>query len=106
MTYEKYLKLSTAIRLLIAVALVFVQTVVSTWLVVGKIVPYLSGIDGMTMLGMFNSGMLYSVLLVAVCLLIDFGIFKLYDRHVEKKEHELLMKEIYETDEAKAESSR
>ena len=106
MTYEKYLKLSTAIRLLIAVALVFVQTVASTCLVVGKIVPYLSGIDGMTMLGMFNSGMLYSVLLVAVCLLINFAIFKLYDRHVEKKEHELLMKEIYETDKEKAEGSR
>ena len=106
MTYEKYLKLSTAIRLLIAVALVFVQTVTSTWLVVGKIVPYLSGIDGMTMLGMFNSGMLYFVLLVGVCTLIDIGVFKLYNRHVEKKENELLMKEIYETDKETAKGSR
>lgn len=106
MTYEKYLKRSAAIRILMAVALVVVQSAASTWLVVEKIVPYLSGIDGMTMLCIFNAGMLYSVLLVAVCLLIDFGIFKLYDRHVEKKEHELLMKEIYETDKEKAEGSR
>lgn len=106
MTYEKYLKLSTVVKFLIAVALVFVQSVASTWLVVGAIVPYLSGIDGMTMLGMFNSGMLYSMLLVGVCTLVDIGIFKLYSRHVDKKENELLMKEIYETDKEKAEGSR
>jgi hypothetical protein len=106
MTYEKYLKLSIVIRLLIVVALVFVQSAASTWLVVGKIVPYLSGIEGMTMLGMFNSGMLYSLLLIGACALLDWGVFKLYNRHVEKKEHELLMKEIYETDKEKAEGSR
>ena len=106
MTYKKYLKLSTAIKFLIVIALVFVQSAASTWLAVEKIVPYLSGIEGMTMLGMFNFGMIDSALFIAVCLLMDWCIFKLYNRHVEKKEHELLMKEIYETDKEKAESAR
>ena len=106
MTYTNYLKLSTVIKFLIPIALVFVQSVASTWLVVGTIVPYLSGIEGITMLGMFNFGMLYSLALIAVCALIDWCVFKLYERHVTKKENELLMKEIYETNEEKAESTR
>lgn len=106
MTYQDYLKLSPAIKFLIIIALVFVQSIASTWLVVEKIIPYLSGIEGMTMHGMFNAGMLYSVLLIIVSLLMDFGILNLYDRHVTKKENELLMKEIYATDKETAESSR
>ena len=106
MTYEKYLKLSTAIKFLIVIALVFVQSAASTWLAVEKIVPYLSGIEGMTMHGMFNVGMVYAVLLIIACLLMDDGALKLYELHTEKKEHELLTKEIYAKDEEKAESAR
>lgn len=94
MTYEKYLKLSTLFMVLLIIGLVFVQSFLSMLLVTQVIVPWISSFDKVTMNGMFNFGMIYSVLLIVVCLCIDYLVLALYRKHTDKKESKLLNKEL------------
>ena len=94
MTYEKYLKLSTLFMVLLIIGLILVQSFLSMLLVTQVIVPWISSFDEASMLGAFNFGMMYSVLLIAVCTGIDYVVLGLYRKHVEKKEFKLLNKEL------------
>lgn len=94
MTYEKYLKLSTLFMVLLPIGLVLVQSFLSMLLVTRVIVPWISSFDEASMLGAFNFGMIYAVLLIAVCTGIDYVILGLYKKHVSKKDFKLLNKEI------------
>lgn len=92
MTYEKYLKLSTLFMVLLPIVLILVQSFLSMLLVTQVIVPWISSFDEASMLGAFNFGMIYCILLIAVCTGIDYAIFGLYKKHVSKKESKLLNK--------------
>ena len=92
MTYEKYLKLSTLFMVLLPIVLILVQSFLSMLLVTQVIVPWISSFDEASMLGAFNFGMIYCILLIAVCTGIDYVVFSLYRKHVYKKESKLLNK--------------
>lgn len=94
MTYEKYLKLSTLFMVLLPIGLILVQSFLSMLLVTQVIVPWISSFDEASMLGAFNFGMIYCILLIAVCTGIDYVVLGLYRKHVEKKEFKLLNKEL------------
>jgi hypothetical protein len=94
MTYAKYIKLSTLFRVLLIIGLIFVELFLSTLWVAQVIIPWISSFDEASMLGAFNFGMIYSVLLIAACTGIDYVVLGLYRKHVEKKEFKLLNKEL------------
>lgn len=94
MTYEKYLKLSILFMVLLVIGLVFVQSFLSMLLVTQVIVPWISSFDEASMLGAFNFGMIYCILLIAVGAGIDYVVFGLYKKHVSKKKSKLLNKEL------------
>ncbi len=94
MTYEKYLKLSVFFMLLLIIGLILVQSFLSTLLVTQVIIPWISSFDKVGMLGVFNFGMIYSLLYMAVCLCIDYVVLSLYRKHTDKKESKLLNKEL------------
>lgn len=94
MTYEKYLKLSTLFMALLPIGLIFAQSFLSMLLVTQVIIPWISSFDEASMLSAFDFGMMYSVLLIAVCTGIDYVVLGLYRKHVDKKESKLLNKEL------------
>lgn len=94
MTYEKYLKLSALFMVLLTIGLILVQSFLSMLLVTQVIIPWISSFDEASMLSAFNFGMIYSVLLIVVCIGIDYVVLGLYRKHTDKKESELLNKEL------------
>ena len=94
MTYEKYLKLSTLFMVLLPIGLILVQSFLSMLLVTQVIVPWISSFDEASMLGAFNFGMIYCILLIAVCTGIDYVVLSLYKKHVGKKRLKLFNKEL------------
>lgn len=94
MTYEKYLKLSSLFRVLLIIGLILVQTFLSTLFVTEVIIPWISSFDKVGLEEAFDFGMIYSVLLIIVCMGIDFLVLGLYRKHTDKKESKLLNKEL------------
>ena len=94
MTYEKYLKLSALFMVLLTIGLILVQSFLSMLLVTQVIIPWISSFDEASMLSAFNFGMIYSVLLIVVCIGIDYVVLGLYRKHTDKKESKLLNKEL------------
>ena len=92
MTYEKYLKLSALFTVLLTIGLILVQSFLSMLLATQVIIPWISSFDEIGLDWAFNFGMIYCVLFIAVCLGIDYVVFGLYTKHVNKKESKLLNK--------------
>ena len=93
MTYEKYFKLSALFTVLLTIGLILVQSFLSVLLVTQVIIPWISSFDKVGLDGAFNFGMIYCVLLIAVCLGIDYVVLGLYTKHVGKKRYELFNKQ-------------
>ena len=94
MTYTNYLKLSALFSALLIIGLILVQSFLSMLLVTQVIIPWISSFDEISLLGVFNFGMIYSILLIVACLGIDYVVLGLYRKHTDKKESKLLNKEL------------